>query len=154
MKITRGHAYQLAGRQPYLNPENKLLIYKVIREPIWMYGIELRGTAADSRIKKIGSMQSIIHDTVVNGSRYVDVTMTSEKSWNALRTSSQLLQIVGNAYTLNLSRRLVKAHPGKKKSLFPRKKSAQVKRARENLMTFCHNLGKISFKITIVSRVV
>lgn len=55
----------------YLNPENKLLIYKVIRESIWTYGIELRGTSADSIIKKIGSMQSIIHDTVVNGSRYV-----------------------------------------------------------------------------------
>ncbi|XP_015438893.1 PREDICTED: RNA-directed DNA polymerase from mobile element jockey-like, partial [Dufourea novaeangliae] len=58
--------YYLTGRNSKLSTSNKLLIYKTIIKPIWMYGIALWGTSAKSHIAKMEALQSIILRIIVN----------------------------------------------------------------------------------------
>jgi hypothetical protein len=43
----------LIGRRSNLSLENKVLLYKTIIKPIWVYGIELWGCASKSNISII-----------------------------------------------------------------------------------------------------
>jgi hypothetical protein len=46
------------GRKSRLSMSNKLLTYKVILEPIWIYGIQLWGSASTSNIEILERFQS------------------------------------------------------------------------------------------------
>jgi hypothetical protein len=48
----------LIGRRSKLSIENKVLLYKTIIKPIWVYGIELWGCASKSDISIIPRSQS------------------------------------------------------------------------------------------------
>jgi hypothetical protein len=48
----------LLGRRSAISIESKLLLYKAALKPVWTYGIELWGTAANSNIKILQSFQS------------------------------------------------------------------------------------------------
>jgi hypothetical protein len=50
--------YWLLGRKSPLSLSNKLLLYKTILKPIWIYGIQLWGTASISNIEILERFQS------------------------------------------------------------------------------------------------
>jgi hypothetical protein len=51
--------YWLLGRKSKLSISNKLLAYKVVLKPIWIYGIQLWGSAS---ISNIGLLECMITD--------------------------------------------------------------------------------------------
>lgn len=63
--------YWLIGKKSKLALENKLLIYKTIIKPIWMYGIQLWGCASKSNINIIQRSQSKILRIITNAPWYV-----------------------------------------------------------------------------------
>jgi hypothetical protein len=56
--ITLTEMYWLLGRKSKLFTSNKLLMYKTILKPIWIYGIQLWGTASTSDIEILKRFQS------------------------------------------------------------------------------------------------
>ena len=81
--------YWLIGRPSRLSIANKLLIYKSIIKPIWTYGIQLWGTAADSNIEIIQRFQSKVLRCITNAPWYVsneiiknDLQMTTVREKN------------------------------------------------------------------------
>jgi hypothetical protein len=58
--------YWLLGRKSKLSISNKLLIYKAILKPIWMYGIQLWGTTSNSIIAILERFQSKLLNLIVN----------------------------------------------------------------------------------------
>jgi hypothetical protein len=58
--------YWLLGHKPKLSTNNKLLIYKEILEPIWTYGIQLRGTTLNSNIEILERFQYKVLWLIVN----------------------------------------------------------------------------------------
>ncbi|KAL7730564.1 hypothetical protein ACLKA6_000559 [Drosophila palustris] len=52
------HKWLLSARQSKLSMKNKVLIYRQIIAPIWQYGLELYGCAADTHLRKLQSVQS------------------------------------------------------------------------------------------------
>jgi hypothetical protein len=63
--------YWLLGRKSKLSVSNKLLMYKAILKPIWMYGIQLWGTTSNSNIANLESFQSKVLRLIVNAPWYV-----------------------------------------------------------------------------------
>lgn len=61
----------LLGRNSKLSIDNKLLVYKSILKPVWMYGLQLWGSASNSSIIRIQRMQNIILRTISNVPWYV-----------------------------------------------------------------------------------
>lgn len=59
------------ARKSNLSLENKLLLYKCILKPVWSYGAELWGTAADSNLEIIQRFQSKILRMVANAPWYI-----------------------------------------------------------------------------------
>lgn len=58
--------YWLMARNSKLSVDNKLLIYKMILKPVWMYGIQLWGSACNSSITIIQRLQNGILRTLSN----------------------------------------------------------------------------------------
>lgn len=58
--------YWLLGRNSKLYTDNKLLIYKSILKPVWMYGIQLWGSASNSNISILQRMQNNILRSICN----------------------------------------------------------------------------------------
>jgi hypothetical protein len=58
--------YWLLGRNSKLSTDNKLLIYKSILKPVWMYGIQLWGSASNSNILILQRMQNNILRSICN----------------------------------------------------------------------------------------
>lgn len=54
-----------------LSVENKLLIYKAILKPIWLYGVHLWGTARSSNIEILQRFQSKTLRTILNSPWFV-----------------------------------------------------------------------------------
>jgi len=50
--------YWMLSRRSQLTIENKLLLYKAMLKPIWTYGVQLWGTAANSNIEIIQRFQN------------------------------------------------------------------------------------------------
>ncbi|CAH2100509.1 unnamed protein product [Euphydryas editha] len=50
--------YWMLGKKSQLSMSNKLLLYKCILKPIWTYGIQLWGTAANSNLEILQRFQS------------------------------------------------------------------------------------------------
>lgn len=63
--------YWLLGRKSQLSIENKILIYKAIFKPIWTYGIQLWGTAANSNLEILQRYQNKVLRTIVDAPYYV-----------------------------------------------------------------------------------
>jgi len=61
----------LIGKHSPLSLENKLLIYKTVLKPVWMYGIELWRCATKSSIAVIQRYQSKLLRSITNAPRYV-----------------------------------------------------------------------------------
>jgi len=67
--------YWIIGRKSELSLENKLLIYKIILKPIWMYGIPLWGAANNSNIELLQRFQNKVLRSIVNAPWYVPNTL-------------------------------------------------------------------------------
>ena len=63
--------YWLIGRNSQLSMDNKLLIYKSIIKPIWMYGIELWGSASNSNIRIIQRFQNKTLRIITNAPQFI-----------------------------------------------------------------------------------
>jgi hypothetical protein len=61
----------IIGRRSELSIENKVLLYKTIIKPIWVYGIDLWGCASKSNISIIQRSQSKILRIITNAPWYV-----------------------------------------------------------------------------------
>lgn len=77
--------YWLIGRRSQLAIQNKLLIYKTVLKPIWTYGIELWGTAANSNIEIIQRFQSKVLRMILNVPWYI--------TNNAIHQDSEIIPI-------------------------------------------------------------
>lgn len=60
LNIRYKELYWILGRNSKLSTDNKLLIYKSILKPVWMYGVQLWGSASNSNISILQRMQNII----------------------------------------------------------------------------------------------
>ena len=69
--LTMRKYYWIMSRTSQLTTENKLLVYKSIVKPIWMYGIQLWGSASDSNIEIIQRFQSKTLRMIVNAPWFV-----------------------------------------------------------------------------------
>lgn len=56
----------ILGRNSKLSIDNKLLIYKAILKPIWMYGVQLWGCTSNSNIATIQRAQNMMLKTIGN----------------------------------------------------------------------------------------
>jgi hypothetical protein len=63
--------YWILGRNSQLSLDNKLLIYKAILKPVWLYGCQLWGTASISNIERIEYLQSKVLRIIVNAPWFV-----------------------------------------------------------------------------------
>lgn len=59
LKLRYTNLSWILGRNSKLSVDNKLLIYKSILKPVWMYGVQLWGSASDSNISIIQRMQNM-----------------------------------------------------------------------------------------------
>jgi hypothetical protein len=73
--ITLTKMYWLLGRKSKLSTSNKLLIYKTKLNPIWIYGIQLWGTASNSNIEILEHFQSKTLHMIVDTPWYVPNTV-------------------------------------------------------------------------------
>jgi hypothetical protein len=78
--------YWLLGRKSKLSISNKRLVYKVILKPIWIYGIQLWGSASISSIEILERFQGKVLHMITNAPWYVpnmvlrqDLQITSVK---------------------------------------------------------------------------
>jgi hypothetical protein len=63
--------YWILGRNSQLSADNKLLVYKAILKPVWLYGCQLWGTASISNIERIERFQSKVLRFIVNAPWFV-----------------------------------------------------------------------------------
>jgi hypothetical protein len=63
--------YWIIGRKSKLSLTNKLLIYKIILNPLWTYGIPLWGTASQSNIEILQRLQNKILRMVTKAPWYI-----------------------------------------------------------------------------------
>ena len=96
--------YWLLGRRSKLSIENKILVYKSILKPIWTYGIQLWGTAANSNIEIIERFQNKTLRNILNAPWYI----TNDIIRKETRTSSVREEI--NNYVEKYKQRL-NIHP-------------------------------------------
>jgi hypothetical protein len=61
----------LIGKTSPLTLENRILIYKTVLKPIWIYGIELWGCVSKTNIAVVQRYQSKLLRTMVNAAWYV-----------------------------------------------------------------------------------
>lgn len=58
--------YWMLGRNSRLSLDNKLLIYSMVLKPVWMYGIQLWGSASDSHVNTMQRQQNKIIRSIAN----------------------------------------------------------------------------------------
>jgi hypothetical protein len=63
--------YWMIGRNSKLSLNNKLLLYKAILKPVWTYGIQLWGSAANSNLEILEWYQSKVLRIIVNAPWFV-----------------------------------------------------------------------------------
>jgi len=71
MDVRHKELYWLPGRKSHLSVDNKLMLYKSIIAPIWIYCIELWGCACKSNIAVIQRYQSKILRAIVDAPWYI-----------------------------------------------------------------------------------
>lgn len=96
--------YWLIGRSSSLSKELKLLLYKTILKPVWTYGIQLWGTAANSNIEILQRFQSKMLRIIIDAPWF----MTNEAIHNDLRipTVKEEIQDYSRRY-----QQKIEAHP-------------------------------------------
>lgn len=70
--------YWLMGRRSQMSIENKVLLYKTIIKPIWTYGIQLWGSAAESNLEILQRFQNKVLRVIVNAPRYMPNRMIQQ----------------------------------------------------------------------------
>lgn len=63
--------YWIIGRSSQLSIENKVLIYKAILKPIWTYGVQLWGSAAESNLEILQRFQNKVLRIITDAPRYI-----------------------------------------------------------------------------------
>lgn len=71
IKLKLKGMYWLLGRRSQLSVYNKILLYRQVIKPIWMYGIQLWGCASKSNINKIQMSQNKILRELLNAPWYI-----------------------------------------------------------------------------------
>jgi hypothetical protein len=61
----------LFGRRSTLSIESKLLLYKAVLKPIWIYGIQLWGTASNSNNEILHRFQFKPLQSILNAPWYI-----------------------------------------------------------------------------------
>jgi hypothetical protein len=69
------YLYWIVGRKSQLSLENKLLIYKLILKPVWIYGIQLWGTASNSNLEILERFQSKVLRIITDAPWYMPNTI-------------------------------------------------------------------------------
>jgi hypothetical protein len=118
--------YWLLGRKFQLSMHNKLLLYKQVLSPIWMYGIQLWGCAATNNINKIQVFQNKVLRGIVDAPWYYgndnihrdlkiptirqEIQRFAERHKRRLHNhvNTEVLQLLDNT---NLNRRLKRIKP-------------------------------------------
>jgi hypothetical protein len=123
--ITLTKMYWLPGRKSKLSTSNKLLIHKTILKPIWIYGVQLWGTASTSNIEILEHSQSKALRMIVDALWYVpnmvirrDLQIPTVKeeirrysSQYSARLSAHLNYLIVNLLELPENRRLGRRLP-------------------------------------------
>lgn len=68
----------IMGRNSTLSMDNRLLIYKAILKPIWMYGVQLWGCASDSNISTLQRAQNMMLKSISNVPWFITNTEVHE----------------------------------------------------------------------------
>lgn len=63
----------MLNRKSKLSLENKIIIYKCILKPIWSYGIQLWGTAANSNLEILQRFQTKVLRQIANAPQYISI---------------------------------------------------------------------------------
>lgn len=63
--------YWLLGRNSQLTVENKLLLYKQVLRPVWIYGIQLWGCTKKSNIQMIQTFQNKVLRSITDAPWYI-----------------------------------------------------------------------------------
>jgi hypothetical protein len=71
MRLKYRQLYWLMGRNSKVSVYNKILLYNQVLKPIWAYGIQLWGCAAQSHINKIQRFQNKVLRNAVNAPWYI-----------------------------------------------------------------------------------
>jgi hypothetical protein len=107
--------YWIPGRNSQLSLDNKLLIYKAILKPVWLYGCQLWGTTSISNIEKIELFQSKALRIIVNAPWFVpnwviqqDLQIPSVKE--EIKNSSEKYHLRLSAHPNQLATDLLKSH--------------------------------------------
>jgi hypothetical protein len=69
--MTLAKMHCLLGQKSKLSTSNKIIIYKAILKPIWIYGIQLWGTASTQNIEILERFQSKVLPMIVYTLWYV-----------------------------------------------------------------------------------
>lgn len=126
LRLRYRQIYWLMGRNSQVSIYNKMLLYNQILKPIWVYGIQLWGCAADCHIKSIQTFQNKVLRNAVNAPWYIrnsdlhrdlGIPMVHEViEQMALKHQSKLIDHINEEATqllntTNLTRRLKRKKP-------------------------------------------
>jgi hypothetical protein len=107
--------YWILGRNSQLSVDNKLLIYKAILKPVWLYGCQLWGTASISNTEKIERFQSKVLRIIVNAPWFVpnwviqqDLQIPSVKE--EIQNFSENYHLILSAHPNQLATDLLNSH--------------------------------------------
>lgn len=92
--------YWLLARNSKLSVDNKLLIYKMILKPVWMYGIQLWGSACNSNITIIQRVQNGILRTITNAPWFL--TNSEIHKASEIKTIKEEIQQSATNYKMRL----------------------------------------------------
>ena len=71
IKLKSAQLYWLIGPRSALDLEYKVLLYKTVIKPIWLYGIQLWGTASSSNVEKLQRKQSALLRSITGAPWYI-----------------------------------------------------------------------------------
>lgn len=93
--------YWYMSRKSNLSLENKIMIYKCILKPVWLYAAQIWGTASNTNIQKLQRFQSKVLRQICNAPWYV----TNQRLHHDLQlpTVSEAISAVNSRYKTRLS---------------------------------------------------
>lgn len=108
----------LLGRNSKLSTDNKLLIYKAVLKPVWLYGIQLWGSASNSNISVLQRSQNAILRTIANGPWFTTNNEIHEEL--DMNTVKEEIRLVSSRYHQRL-----KVHPNELATILANPRSAK-----------------------------
>jgi len=102
LNARRRALFPLIGKQSKINLNTKLLLYKTLLKPIWLYGIQLWGSAQKYNIYKIQTFQSNLLRMITYAPPYV--------SNHTLHSDLKILTIAEAKNSYKLFRARLKNH--------------------------------------------